>query len=707
MTRYQHAITGCKPAPLAHYLKALGLLRLVAEQADASVRGWWHNETFWLETTLDQQGLEAFLLHDYAPVPAVAPWNGGSGFADKDNQVAISAIEESACPRLAAYRQAIEVGKRLRAELGISDLAIKEQKERKPLLMQRCRDEMPEAALIWLDAAYVLAGTDPKYPPLLGTGGNDGRLDFTNNFMQRLLELFDHATGVATTAAHPWLRHALWSSVTAGLAADKAIGQFFPGSAGGPNQTTGFDAKSLINPWDFVLMIEGSVVFAGAAVKRLGSEEHVGLAYPFAVRPTAAGYSSAADGDKARNELWLPLWFQPLGFEELRSVFSEGRVRVGRRPARTGVDFARAAASLGLARGLGGFERIGFQERNGQATFAVPLGRITVAERPRADLLQPIDEWLRRFLDSANSDKAPAAVARAARKLEHAIFDLCETGNREATQRVWLALAETEATAARRPAWFNEKWLRPLPPLGPEWLERCDDGSVEFQLALALASIYDAGVGGMRQHLAPLEPGNHPHRFSELREPAHLWNPGTLVQNLVSIARWRLQKGTKLGIAGFAATGRQQASLAAVSAFLAGEVNDARLEAWMRAAVLLDWTQVARNEPVSHDARVLPEAPYALMKLCHLSHPLREGQRITAEPAILARLHAGDGPGALLAASRRLRANGWTPALASAALSPSQAHRLAAATLIPLTYRDTHTLVNLVTRPEKSTVTHA
>jgi len=29
-----HDLNGCAPVPLAHYLKALGILRLVAEQAD-------------------------------------------------------------------------------------------------------------------------------------------------------------------------------------------------------------------------------------------------------------------------------------------------------------------------------------------------------------------------------------------------------------------------------------------------------------------------------------------------------------------------------------------------------------------------------------------------------------------------------------------------------------------------------------------------
>jgi len=39
MTLHIHKLDGCAPTPLAHYLKALAILRLVAEQRDASVRG--------------------------------------------------------------------------------------------------------------------------------------------------------------------------------------------------------------------------------------------------------------------------------------------------------------------------------------------------------------------------------------------------------------------------------------------------------------------------------------------------------------------------------------------------------------------------------------------------------------------------------------------------------------------------------------------
>lgn len=696
--RYQHQLSGCRPMPLAHYLKALGILRLVAEQADYTARGWWLEESFWLDTTLNSSELESFLLHEYVPLPAVAPWNGGSGFAGKDNQEAIAAIENSASDRFGTLRATIAVGRRLRVELGITDFGIKEHKDRKPALMQRCRDEMPEAALAWIDAAYVLVSDEVKYPPLLGTAGNDGRLDFTNNFMQRLLELFMPSDGSPTPEGAPWLRHALWGDTTANLASDRAIGQFLPGSAGGPNQTTGFGAKSLINPWDFVLMIEGSVVFAGAAVKRLGSREQIGLAYPFAVRPTSAGYASASDGDKARNELWLPLWEQAVGLDELRGVFAEGRARVGKRPAKTGVDFARAAAGLGVARGFSGFERVGFQERNGQATFAVSLGRVTVSRHAKPDLLQPLDGWIDKFLEAAKGDRTPTAILRAARQLERAIFDMCEPGGIAATQRVWLALAEIETIAAVRPKWFNEKWVRPVPLLEPAWLEAVNDGSVEFRLALALGSLDDHLVGAMRRHLAPVFDVNQPHQYSELHDSGRLWGAASLTRNLIAIARWRLQYGLKVGATGFAATSRQQAFLTDVCAFLACQVDDARLEAFIKAATLVNWQRVTRRIEPPGGLSLLPEAPYALIKLCHLSYPLFSGQRLTTDPAVLAHLQGGDSVRATQAASRRLRGNGWSPAIHTVSLSADQAARIGAAVLFPLSFADTQQLVSLVTR---------
>jgi CRISPR-associated protein Csx17 len=81
MTRIQvHPLPGLTPDALATYLAALGIFRLLAEQKDACVRGFWLDEHFVLVTELDWDSIEQFFLQDYRPTPILAPWNMESGF---------------------------------------------------------------------------------------------------------------------------------------------------------------------------------------------------------------------------------------------------------------------------------------------------------------------------------------------------------------------------------------------------------------------------------------------------------------------------------------------------------------------------------------------------------------------------------------------------------------------------------------------------
>ena len=72
-------LPGCAPEPLMAYLKAIGVLRLVAEQQDPAARGSWGPSGFILTSSLNDQNLLAFFLQAYAPTPIVAPW-GSSGW---------------------------------------------------------------------------------------------------------------------------------------------------------------------------------------------------------------------------------------------------------------------------------------------------------------------------------------------------------------------------------------------------------------------------------------------------------------------------------------------------------------------------------------------------------------------------------------------------------------------------------------------------
>lgn len=523
-------LEGCSPEPLAHYLKALGVLRLVGEQVDRGARGFWSGECFVLRSALDEPALLEFLGERYAPTPLISPWNGGSGFFAGDQRAGIDAIAGSDDPRLAAYRRAIGVARRVLERL---HLDVKPEKQQKPILVEHLRSELDDEALPWLDAALVLTDDGLRFPPLLGTGGNDGRLEFANNHMQRLAEL------LLEPPAPGLLRGALFGEPTAGLAKGKAVGQFMPASTGGANAGPGYTRDSFLNAWDFVLMLEGAVLFGAAVTRRLEAAAPGTMAFPFTVRASASGYASSAASDEqeTRDELWLPLWQQPASVAELRALLSEGRAKVrlrgssgaASRPVGTGVDFARAIAGLGVDRGLHSFVRFGFHVRNGLSYLATPLGRWRVPEvaGEHVELLTPIDRWLDRFRRAATGAHAPASHGRALRRLESAILTLCQDDTRFAAQAVLIALGEAEAAIGRVRGDALQQGLRPVPPLPAIWLERCDDGSAEFRLAAALAG------ADLRPRLVPIRKGEWMPRDHD--DGRTVWGDGDLVRNLLAV----------------------------------------------------------------------------------------------------------------------------------------------------------------------------
>src|SRR5579875_1535170 len=355
-------LSGCIPEPMMSYLKALGVFRLVAEQADPDARLSWVGGVAHLYSLFDRDQLTEFFLEHYRPTPIVAPWNGGSGFYDGGAEP-LNRIVASTTDRLALYRDTIVL---LRRNFVPENKPKDEQKE---LLLERCRSELADEIVPWLDTCFALTEEGPSYFPLLGTGGNDGRLDFTNNFMQRLADVLPFADSERPSARSKlWLEAALWADQLVSLS-ESAIGQFDPGGIGGVNGIQGkFEASSRVNPWDFVLMIEGTLLFAGAVARRLGANTVGRAVFPFCVDSIAVGYGSASANEEttegSRSELWLPLWAETATFAEVKQLFAEGRAQLGRRQARNALEFALAVNLLGVSRGLTAFCRYGFLKRN-------------------------------------------------------------------------------------------------------------------------------------------------------------------------------------------------------------------------------------------------------------------------------------------------------------------------------------------------------
>ncbi|MBV8857902.1 MAG: type I-U CRISPR-associated protein Csx17 [Acidobacteria bacterium] len=739
-------LRGCAPEPLIHYLKALGVLRLVAEQLDPEARGAWSGDAFVLDTGKTEDELLDFFLTRYCPTPVVAPWNGGSGFypQDKNQRALIEVLERAEAARLDDYRTTIAAARRV-----VAGRKEQPKDEEKAALLRRARCEFPDSALAWLDAAFVLGEEKADYPPLLGSGGNDGRLDFTINFIARLLSVLPEAIELQTFAplredgrldpakqdklrkkleqqrdgqmaqSRNQLRAALFQDGVARLER-AAVGQFYPAGAGGANATQGLAGDSYVNPWDFILAIEGTLVFASATVRQLAAGARSKASFPFTARNSTVGYGTASPGEKMRAEIWLPLWSRFTGYAEVSHVFREGRVQFSRRrdrAVRTGFDFARAVAELGIDRGIDAFQRYGFIERNGQANLAAPLGRFDIpkGERTRAALIHELDHWLDR-LSRATSDtkRTPPRLIRVREQIEEAIFDLCASGEAEHLRATLLALGEAEAELARALRFREEYRLQPLSGLSADWERECDDVTPEFEVAAALASIGgERGRWAFRTSLEPVEVSGPAVNWTS-DDAGAVWGAGTPAENVAAVLHRRSVDARRAGLSHPVMDGRRVASLHAVGRFLnstspRGGFDDERTEALLRGLALIDWHNAAPRT-AGAGAAPPPELPraYALLKLLFLPRgelvrePGGKPVLIKHEPSIVPLLRAGHVPEALKVATRRLRSSGLTPFTSEFLYPNDEGVRLAAALLIPISEGDVRELANMVLRPPAS-----
>ena len=769
MTADAIPLRGCTPTPLAGYLKALGVLRLVSQAsnhahgvaADTCARGWWKNGHFHLATRLGSEGLIRFLLDDYAPSAIIAPWNGSSGFYPKDNKEGIGPLHEEVAPRFRAIAEAVKAAT---DEIQQREWDERPEGDAKASLIATLRGRLADSSLLWLDASVALSGARISFPALLGTGGNDGHFDFTNNFMRRLFggrdRLFDSTTGAPSPATERLLRAALQASPVHGLRW-RSAGQFAPGAAGGANTAFGFKGKPNVNPWDFVLALEGAVLFAGAATRRHQGAPEAGASFPFTVRPTAAGWGGVAEADRTslRAEFWAPLWGRPVGCDELAGLLKEGRAILHGKTARDGLDFARAAAGLGTSRGISAFQRYGFAMRQGNMYLAAPLGvrRVTTHVPETTDLINDFDSggWLSQVRRLAQDNNAPSRAQQAMKRFQDALFALTDTRTPSVTvQNALEILGELVGWLVTSPD--ARTATRPPPLLRAAWVRRADDGTAEYRAAAALASLgwptgpapaaptrtdaedirgevpveVRASLGGeatavarqqstpMAAHLAPVAAVTVARRFREWGAGGNralaTWGAGGLAANLVDVLEQRTRSSSVHQP--FVAAAPTRANV--ISRFLSESFDDRRCARLLAGLV---WTRPATLPRAPSDVEHSgPPFAYAALKLLfapdHVLDGLSErrdddrGRRLPLPSGLVARLRSGDVDQAVRLALARARASGLPSPFAHGSASPTSGFgvgtdggRLAAAMLMPIYDDQLRALLDRAYPTEKET----
>ncbi len=673
----RHVLPGLRPQPLASYLAGLGLFRLLGEQADPSATAQWTPDGLVIETTVPD--LAEWLTDRYEPTPVLSPWNGGSGFGAKDVEPRkrIERLLADSSPRLGEYRTAIGVARDVVARARVQGWVTADGKVvDKPKIVQEFRNRCPARLLSWIDASVVLASDRAYFPPLLGTGGNDGRLDFSTNFHEQLLTVLD-ATPRGRALSAGCVRDLLSGEQRERLS-DAPVGQYDPAGAGGQRSSPYGAAASLVNPWQYVLLVEGTMLFASGAASR--TQHGAGRAsMPFTVDNSPDGSDSGAVGEETRGEVWAPVWTRPFAYGEVRQLFSEARASWRGRPARRAVDFYAATRALGVASGVSEFMRYGIQQRNGLAFVAVLLDRVVVTDRARqVRLVGGIEDWVSWIPRS----EATRAVGTALRAFEAALLHYVRDPEAGTLRDLLAALTSLELAAGRSGRTRDQIPTRRAPDAS-EFLDVMieNEQPPELRVAVGIASCATLpGIDGraartMRQILLPMDPGLSGQRA----QAAGRWRDTPLVpgygarplrQVMADVLAWRSRTAAAESSAGRSGgtsfrgvpTFRQgiRVPAADLHAWARGDLDDAALATWLRACLALDWRRT--RQPAWDTGE--PGIPVPLLALLQpLAEGLKEAGNLTAPPLALGpdwavRLGAGQVGGVHDDAHRRLRQAG-------------------------------------------------
>ncbi|HWB97545.1 MAG TPA: type I-U CRISPR-associated protein Csx17, partial [Bryobacteraceae bacterium] len=369
------------------------------------------------------------------------------------------------------------------------------------------------------------------------------------------------------------------------------------------------------------------------------------------------GYGSASSQDDTRAEVWTPLWSRPVGYQELKVLLREGRASVAGRPATHALEFAEAAASLGVDRGIERFVRYSLLKRRGDSYVALPIGTFPTGYRRNADLIRKFQT----FLDALSD--LPKDLRRG---IESAVYQALLADSEQNMCNLMAALGRV----LRRVATTTETRLPSRALQAGPWLEACGfEARPEVRIAAALASIWTPEIGRLADHLS--------------RDSKNFaWTGVSLAHRLISVLDRRLQvaNAAELGanpLGGSCAIDPGDATL-----FIEGSVDDALIEDLLFAFLALDWKDFV---PIRYSsAEVLPV--YAVLKYLFLPGKITRGDEskyLPADRRTLSLLVAGDIAGAAGIAVHRLRIGGFRP-LDVTYPGGIDSARLAAALLFPV-----------------------
>jgi CRISPR-associated protein Csx17 len=477
-----------------------------------------------------------------------------------------------------------------------------------------------------LFAAHAVPQARVSFNPLLGSGGNAGKRDFSDGW-KRAVE------ALAPSQPKKPSKNETAASKAAGEQADKKnaneeeerkraeleaflLGKPLTWMFEKLNAASWFSEanklynsgqnpfrEGLVSPWAMALACEGLAFWVGGASRRLGSRARAQGAFPFVSLAAAPGVAEGAGRDLA--EVWAPIWERPMTLPEARALFLRGRAEVGGRGVLTPSAFATAIARRGVDSGITEFLRFTLGRTTSANTFEARFeGRFRVqasAGTPGVSVALPRAlECVLALVDRLPADRKVGQRWRFVGlrgPIEAAMLRLAATPDDPEAGCALLDAVVTALDKVDRNKRFRDRRVS-WEPLPIQWLPPLfggDPPGVEARLALALVSafpvsrpfaLYRFGVETMHGHF------EHPER----RPARSVWHPGEVARVLSRVVMRRTldwesarhdqeqdDKPSRMVL---------PATAANVERWLDGAVNDALLARWIARLALFDWRYI-------------------------------------------------------------------------------------------------------------------
>jgi CRISPR-associated protein Csx17 len=509
-----------------------------------------------------------------------------------------------------------------------------------------------------LFAAHAVPHARVSFNPLLGSGGNSGRRDFAAGWKQAVDALATARTnapkkskGRAKKAAvaddiagsdiderRSELEAFLVGQPVTWLVDKVGAGSWFSDATKLYNSGQSPSREGRISPWAMALACEGLAFFAGGASRRLGARSRAVGAFPFVTRPAAPEAAGAAG--RILGEIWAPLWQRPMTLAEAGTLFARGRAELRGRGALTPAAFATAIRERGVDAGVNEFRRF-------------TLGRTT-----SANTFEPRFEA--RFALDAGVDGVSASTSVAIERVTFMIEQRGFPRDRKVGQRwrfeglrgpIEAALLDVAADPRRSEAAislldtivaaldridrnrrFREGNIR-WEPLPVEWLPSLfadERPGPEARLALSLVAAFPI-TQPFATYRFGVEWKYARYEHVERPPPRWVWGPGELARVLGAVLSRRLldedppdvrNTGPVIGRAPFPSTTSH------LRQWLAGELDESLLQAWLSRLALFDWRKVPHEVLSCIESDNSPPEVDGELALVGLLQPLVDRRRL-------------------------------------------------------------------------------